>query len=484
MTTRIWTRKHGDTGRIKRRGSHAFALFVAMMLGATGIQSKELYVDGANGDDSVSYAQNSASSPWSTLGRAMWGSTNINSPNAGQAAQAGDTVIVRAGVYATTQGTGERYEPIYNPVNDGRPGDPITIRAEGVVSLQSNTSTIGEPIIGTLNRQYIVWDGFYIDEINVDTKADTGPVVVWGSSNITIQNLTVRGKTVNWGDNHSAIRIEYSTDSLIRSNHLFENRGASNQYNGSAIILYDSSGIVMEHNEIHDSQGGIFIKGAYGGTANHRITVRYNLLYNLGVGITHGIVNDAGTAFGARTYQNIVHNSGSGIVFIGYNGSSPANIDVTNNTLYANNLGIHVKPGTSGYRDVVIRNNIILDSSYGIQGEDVTDVSNITFSNNIYSSVGTLARIAYANHSLSSWQSNFNQDLVGSMQSDPMLVNAAGGNFRLSGASPALNAGLDILNMFGGGAINLGAYVTGDEVIGVTSELVDPPKIPMPPTLQ
>src|SRR5690606_5256223 len=107
--------------------------------------AKELYVDVSNGDDAISYADNNASNPWSSLGRAVWGSMNRGNPNSSQAAQAGDVVIVRAGTYSTNQGTGERYDPIYNPVNNGRSGTPITIRADGAVSLRSNTNTVGEP---------------------------------------------------------------------------------------------------------------------------------------------------------------------------------------------------------------------------------------------------------------------------------------------------------------------------------------------------
>ncbi len=449
--------------------------------------AKELYVDVSRGSDSVSYAQNNANNPWASIGRAAWGASNRNSPNSSQAAQAGDTVHVAGGTYSTTQGSGERYEPIYNPVNNGTPGNPITFIADGTVTLQSSTNSGGEPIIGTYGRSHIVWDGFYIDEINVNTTADTGPVVVWQSDNVAIQNLTVRGKTVNWGDNHNAIRIEYSTDSLIRNNRLSNVRGGANQYNGSAIMLYDSSRITIEHNEISDSQGGIFIKGAYGATANHEITVRYNLLYDLGVGITHGIVNNAGRAFGARTYQNIVHSSGSGIIFIGYNGSSPANIDVVNNTLYNNSNGFYLKPDTGGYRDIVFCNNIVRSGNVGIQGEDISDVSNTEFSHNIYSGVGTHARIAYTNYSLASWRSNFSQDSVGSSDADPLFQNASALDFRLGSGSPASGAGTDVLNLTGSGAgatINMGAYVTGDEIIGVTTAPLVMATVPAPPTLR
>ena len=461
------------------------AICVILAVFTTPALAKELYVDVNRGSDSVSYEDNSVNSPWATVGRAAWGSTTRNSPNSSEAAQAGDTVNVAPGVYATTQGTGERYDPIYNPVNNGRPGSPITFLAEGVVTLQSDTNTIGEPIIGTYQRDYIVWDGFHINEIDVDTKADTGPVVVWGSENVAIQNLTVEGKTVNWGDNHNAIRVEFSTDSLIRNNRLSGNRGGANNYNGSAIMLYNSGRIVIEHNEIWNAQGGIFIKG--GPADNYEITVRYNLLHDLSVGITHGVVSSSGHSFGARTYQNILYSNGSAIIFIGYTGSSPANIVVANNTLFGNNYGIFLKPSTAGYNDIVLCNNIVSTANFGIQGEDISDVSSTDFSHNIYSDVNTHARVSYTSLSFASWRSNYSQDEIGSTQADPLFQNASALDFRLSSGSPAFGAGTDVLNLGSdgsGSSVNLGAYVSGNEIIGVTTEPLVLAKVPAPPTLQ
>jgi len=466
----------------------------ALMLGlgvffvAHAALAKDLYVDGSTGDDSVSYAQNDASNPWATLGRAVWGNTNRSNPNSSQAAQAGDVVIVRAGVYSTNQGTGERYEPIYNTVNSGRPGSPITIRAEGAVTLRSNTNTGGEPILGSLERSYIVWDGFIIDEANVNTTPDTGPTGVWGADNITLQNLTIRGISAPWSDNHNSIRIELSSNVLIRNNRLSGNRGANNQFNGSAIMLYDTHDVTIEHNEIFDSEGGIFIKSSLHSPPHYNIIIRYNLLYDLHVGITHAEVSDSAGTFGARTYQNIVRDCFFGIVVRGYTNSTPANVDIVNNTIYGNQHGLFLMPSTNGYEDIVVKNNIVANNGTSIQGEDISDVSQLQFSHNLYSRGGTLARIQYNNYSLAGWQTTFAQDRTGSFQGDPAFMGPNSGDFRLGNNSPARNAGVDVLNLLGQGVtanITMGAYVTGSENIGLTDELaVATFTRPSPPVLE
>lgn len=449
--------------------------------------AKELYVDAVAGNDNVSYSSNSSNNPWATLGRATWGSTSRNSLNSSEAARAGDTVIVRAGTYHTTQGVGERYDPIYNPVNSGTAGNEIIFRAEGFVALESSTSGRGEPIIGAWQRDYIVWDGFYIDENSVHTKADTGPVTIFGSDHITIQNLVIHGSTPNWGDNHNAIRVEGASDILIRNNELSGTRGANNMYNGSAIMMYDCSNVIVEHNTIHDGQGGVFIKGQHGPYANNNITVRYNLLYNLAVGVTHSITSAEGRPFGTRTYQNIIYDTEYGIIFIGATDRTPANVHVLNNTIHNAYAGFFLKPGTAGWSDNLFHNNIISASNIAIQGEDITDVTGARFSHNTYHSTDVLARVSYTNYSLGAWQSRFNQDTVGTNESNPMFADSANHDYHLSANSTLLNAGVDILNLQGRGtnaSVNIGAYVSGDELIGINRNLVDPPPRPEPPTLQ
>ena len=45
-----------------------------------------------------------------------------------------------------------------------------------------------------------MWDGPYIDENNVNTVPDTGPVTVWLANNVTLRNLELRGKHATWSD--------------------------------------------------------------------------------------------------------------------------------------------------------------------------------------------------------------------------------------------------------------------------------------------
>ena len=77
---------------------HALSLSILLLLSAS-IDAKTLYVNGTTGNDATTYESNSASTPWKSIARAAWGSTNYTSPNASQAAKPGDVVLISAGIY-------------------------------------------------------------------------------------------------------------------------------------------------------------------------------------------------------------------------------------------------------------------------------------------------------------------------------------------------------------------------------------------------
>ncbi len=452
--------------RLIRTGRLFLVLAISLVVGRS-VHAKTLYVDSVRGRDTTSYARNSQRSPWKTIGRAVWGSTTIERPNPREAARAGDTVVVREGVYTATQGRGERYSPIFNPANSGEKGKPITIRADGKVTINSRTSTRGEPLIGTYRRSYVIWDGFVIDEVNSNTMADTGPIVIWSSDHVIVRNVTVRGKSVRWNDNHNAIRIESSSDSIVQNNTLYGIRNGRGNRNASAIMLYYSKGITIEHNAIHDSDGGIFVKGANPGP----VTIRNNLLYNLrSDGVCLGGIGTSAAQEGAQVYQNVIRDCGAGVTFIGYDEHSPAKVKVVNNTIdNCSQGGIYLKPETAGYSRLVFMNNIIMNSARGVQGEDISDLSNTAFSHNIYFRNGTLARIRYRNVGFSAWRGMLKKDANGSSERDPRLASVAGDDFRPRSDSPAIDSGIDILNLQRKGesaSITIGAYISKKTVVG------------------
>lgn len=459
-------------------------LVSAVIIGAIGIGDpaigKELYVDNVRGADSVSYASNSPDQPWRTLGRAVWGSTSRTAPVAAEAARAGDIVIVAGGIYDTGAGTSGRTDPIYNPVNTGSGGNPIVFRSaiSGAAQLRATTSPSRQPIIGTNGRSFIVWDGFLIDEQYVPTAPDTGPVVVWASNNVVLQNLTIRNVNRGWVDNHNAIRVEQSTAISIRNNSISGEREPQHGYNASGITMYWSRDVVVENNDFSQSNSGIYLKG-FNRTG---IVIRNNKFMSVGIGIQLGGVEDV------QIYRNIFDQCYEGAIVVSvYNSESGVNnATIVNNTLMRSAAGdfggITYRGGESFWRSISVSNNILGRGRYGMAVWPSSVPPQISSQYNAFYSNVSQIMIAWQSYPLSTWQSTYRKDLLGSAEVSPRFVNESGLDYRLAPSSPLIGAGIDILDLDRDGltsdGVNIGAYATGSELIGRSTDNVSPPNPP------
>ena len=93
--------------------------------------------------------------------------------------------------------------------------------------------------------------------------------------------------------------------------------------------------------------------------------------------------------------------------------------------------------------------------------------------NSWYGHPGSFVQNTSGNYTFANWQSATfgNQDANGSNGVNPLFVDAANNNFRLQAGSPARTLGRTIQQIHGssGQTIPAGAYITGQEVIGITS---------------
>jgi len=481
-------------------------LLVLALLMVTPAFAADLYVaiNDPDCDNSTSRAANSAAAPWCHLARAAWGSTNRSSPNTSECARAGDVVHAMAGTYRTSSdGEGgslsnaepdNGWQPIYNPALSGTAGSPITFVATGgrviLESTPNSNEASGEPVIGAKDRSHIVWTGdggdgwWYIDERNIDMRRGYASVVVHMSSFVEISYVEVNGMTQNWGsENHNGIRLEHTTNIELHNNLLYGIKNSPSSQNSAAIMSYATSHGNYHHNEIFDSATGIWPKGGESPEGAHNIDIHHNLIYDIA---EKGIIAKSMHANGEAAYvrQNVVYNCGTFCMYIygddsAVDGLGPEDAVIANNTFYhCPDRGMYLN-AANRFDNIRFFNNIFMDVNGSViyfEG----GVGDITFDYNNYYDYGG---IASGNSSLSSWQSSGYDPH--SVVTNPRFANAAGHDFRLctgsglpaagcSGASPALNLGLDILDLDGDGSttdrIPAGAYITADDIIGTGGE--------------
>lgn len=474
-----------------------------------------LYVDASTGNDSNTRAQVLAgygSVKWQTIGRAVWGqTTRTTTPNT-EAAQAGDTVYIAGGAslgspvtYSTSENVYDTSTPVWNPVNSGTSGSPITFVAVGYVKLASPAAN--SPTVGSLNKNYISWyanratgrfimvcDGLDTGAATTgipsnDTKAagycnprpDTGPVIL-AATGCSVEGFDIDGGVqVDYLDNYPGIRFASAQSCTARNCHIVNFRNSIDTVNGTGIQVYDSYNCTIEHNTIEDSGSGIIAKNAPTLTVTMGLnTIRYNRVKNCHVVFEASYVTTGGsTILRSDWYQNI----GSGAK---HNWRTPGNrgavLDrVYNNTFYnttdpAGASAINSPGGEGG----LFWNNIIdlipaTAFHYCIEGPMVADTA-FDFEHNVYSRISSTFYVdgTLGNRTFAQYQGDWaDQDGVApaTTNSDALLVDPANENFLLqSSSSSAWNLGV---HPDTAASVHAGAYpanvAPSDGAIGVTA---------------
>jgi hypothetical protein len=464
--------------------------------------AKNLYVNGSTGNDATTWANNSASTPWRTIGRAAWGSTNRDARNGAEAARAGDIVMVMAGTYSGV-GTNSRNENLYYTENSGTAGNPIIFRASGnVVLTQSGRGSM----IGCYNRNYVTWDGFTINEAAALSSPDTGPVTLFMSTGCSIENLTLIGNGTDSlrMDNHTGIRIEASPNTTVRNSRIRNVYTGHNVNNGACIQVYSSVGLLIEHNELSECGAAIFLKGGpWSGFSDRPSTIRYNYIHDIGeirsgIPLGNAIIAHAGAPYTAanpvRIYQNIVRHSHGGCAVLWPLSTTdpfaaPQYAKFVNNTLDGCGTGLHIHSPLNVSSGHTFWNNIVTNSGHAIAYNDNASniiKSRVDLEHNVYFTYSPFAEISNGTtYTLPTWRSTYGQDgaAPASQSVDPLYVGA--GNFHLQAGSPARTLGVDYLDLNGNGSttdiIPAGAYITGNETIGIGGGSGSPPPPPPPP---
>lgn len=429
------------------------------------------------------------------VGTAYASATTISSPcTLGAAllnASAGDIIECAAGVFTGSIGS-DRFTPAWMFANSGTSLNPIIIyalnpashNASGRTELRNGETTddAGSPTFGANNQDYIIWDGFFVNENVSASTPDTSPAIMSNCQGIEFRRCVIQGDPYETRiDNHSSIRIEASSDVKVLDCKMYDNYTGQNAFNGSCIMVYSSENIEFAYNGMYNSDSGIFIKddGSPAIQMIRDVLIHHNHVHDMdGPGITYEMTSaDSGAGntgtFGTKVYQNLVVNCGAaagGIVLRGLPPNPcPQDCWVVNNTIYnSTGYGIYTK-ANEYYLDNIINNNIIHTAVNGIGDEDWAAWSGITSDDNMFYNLTRFGRINYTNYATrSAWNTLTGQE-ANSSESDPTFVTN-GSDFTLDTGSPALNAGTDTLNLLGGGtgaAINYGCYI----LAGQTDEI-------------
>jgi len=436
---------------------------------------------GATYDTPTRYASPTGTEPWATA-------TDVDHPcsaaTAFGSATAGHVVQFAAGTYTGTAGN-DRFIPAFRPTNSGSAGNYITFQGNhaGTVVL-AHTGGSG-PLLGVNGPDYIVLRGFRCDEANGISAVDTGPVTINNySHHIIIEDCEIdgNGNPNSVGTNHPGIRLEGATDITLRYNWIhdcYNTVGPHGDGNASGVQCYESGRVEIYSNDIITCGGGVFLKNLVdpGSGSIDWFLIHHNWVEDVCIGFYHGRTPMIESA-PAKYYQNVVK------LAAGYGASYATQFNVlidytkyglvVNNTFVGTNTGnggVAVLSATTGNK---IWNNIFYDMDLyfvNANSSSYIDPAVVDFEHNCYYLGDDQFYIGSTTYSLATWKSTYTQDSASpaAHSSNPTFVDFANDNYKLDTGSPCLDAGIDTLNLLGGGTtepINQGAYITGDETIG------------------
>ncbi|MEZ5421124.1 MAG: right-handed parallel beta-helix repeat-containing protein [Vicinamibacterales bacterium] len=160
-----------------------------------------------------------------------------------------------------------RFAVLYNPVNSGEAGNPLTFYATSTVTLTAGN--LAAPVIGASGVDYVRWWGpFFVDETTCLQTPDTGPVVLANTTGSMVRGCRIQGIWVDYNDNNPGVRLENASNCTVSYNTIDGFRKSqvdgSPNHNGCGIQLYACVDCLVERNTITDCHSGVFFKDLNG----------------------------------------------------------------------------------------------------------------------------------------------------------------------------------------------------------------------------
>jgi len=243
----------------------------------------------------------------------------------------------------------------------------------------------------------------------IENNTDHG-ICITQAHNLTIQNNSVghNGRSGIGGDQF------YSC--IIQDNHIYDNDVGGIDLTGTSVACHDN---IVRRNIFYDHQGQTWSGAVHmwaddtSGYETYNNKVYYNIFYN-----NKDAIHIDGRSHDNEIYNNIIYNCVKGI-----------NILSTNTAVPTNNI---------------IKNNIVSNSTENLIRDETGESTNTLDYNCYYPNGDDLFRWDNTYYdTFSAYQTASGQDSH-SINSDPLFVDAANGDFRLQSGSPCINAGTDV----------------------------------------
>lgn len=424
---------------------------------------------------------------------------------------AGDVVGVLPGVSVRLPTTNNDNIPAFNPSNSGTVDRRIVyvtkhaavaltgvetnplrteLRHDGSAPYISNGvgAGTGAPMYGSYQRNYITFDGFYVDMAQAYMKEDSGVIRPDTTIGIHFKNFVIKGATLNVASNAVVYRPHDARDTVLSNFRVYDFTNIPTGSNTPQAALfsdqYGDQNFLIEHFEIRNTQRGIFLKGSAGAGNNLNYgTIRYGIVSNVSSCYQFNALST--TNLTTVEYSLCYSTAQGGGVVLSSETTPARNLRIDHVTIARvdaasmNTEGGIITRGRGIAENVSITNSIV-DGDNGPFGHAVSLGSTLPTTlnyNGYYKNGGSISYVFNGTqyNSFTSWRA-----AIGGLDTNTLVfssspfVNRSGGDFRIVAGHAAKTA-----SSTGG---ELGAYggsrVPGVDTTGSGSSDQTPPSIP------
>jgi Right handed beta helix region/Purple acid Phosphatase, N-terminal domain len=417
----------------------------------------------------------SLDAPWATLSHVSY------------SLQAGETLVLRGGIYpndhlTVPSGVSSQQQPI---TVVAYPGEVPAITGSGsygtvmnvhspmvingvtflrsdvndVVDLWSSDVTVQNCTFKESGGQFIRINGVNNITIQnnvfdtngyIDTDGEDDAIAILGASNILIQNNYATRNGHYFADAVYNSGFGPSKNIVLRDNTIDQHWGGAIAETGQG-----SQNMLIEGNRIsHVGEGVAYVKTGFELNASNNI-VRNNIVTavagwygNNGLVLTGQYNIKDSSSENNRIYNNVFYNIGYLPIYLSQRQHSDNDFNyVTNNKIVNNILFDNETQGAMFYRPAA-KVYVLFDTYHSPNNPwPFFPYNNYLLNNIIGDNPGDNdlfqynTPTTYHEWAMGSVQSNYSGYVSGNLQADPEFVNAAGGDFRLSASSPAIDAG-------------------------------------------
>lgn len=345
----------------------------------------------------------------------------------------------------------------------------------------------GAPMYGAYGRNYITFDGFYVDMAQAYMREDSGVIRPENSRGIHFRNFVIKGATLTVASNAVMYRPHNAVDTVLSNFRAYDfiNNPTGSATPQAALFSdqYGDQNFLIEHFEIRNTQRGIFLKGTTPGPVFNSGTIRYGIVSDVSSCYQF---NDLDPASITTVQYSLCYNTAQGGGVVMSSETSPARNLIIDHVTVAkvdaasiNTEGGIITRNNGIASNVTITNNLV-DNNSGTFGHQVSLRSTLptAMSNNAYYKNGGAESYVFNGaqyNAFSSWVAAISGRDANSQElpSSP-FVDRANNNFRITAGHALKTASTT------GGEIGAygGSEPVGVDISGSSSSDQTPPSIP------